>query len=556
MKFSLLKQRSPEYDDVLWRELDVLYEGGYKAMRRAGQYIHPLDGEKPQRYQDRLKLVSYIGYMAQIIDGFVSSLFAADLDITEAVDAADNGTPGKAPPVPEFWLDFSKNADMKSTPFSDVMKCIVREALLKRRAVLAVDLPAPKAQPVSRADEIALGADRAYCFPVEICELVDWAKDDDGCFTWAIVYTERSDRTSPTASRATVTYGWKVWTLGPPNGALVAEGEALTAHWQLFELTVPLGWKEWDDELDIPMTGEGKTSFDRIPLMEFELPHGLWAGNFLGPMAREHWSRRSQLVGSEGRNMVAIPFIEAGSTDDDGLGTDAIDPKTQLAMRQKGILTVPNGGTLGFAEPEGKAYAIVDSQLGQLKDEMFRVAHQMAMSTDNSSSTMRRSGASKQQDKKDMATVLESLSGLVKSFAVQVYECIAQARGERDVVWTARGLDRYVDADRTDLLAEAVALDAIAIPSQTFKAEYKTRTALALVPNLPAATQDIIRAEIIKGVESEVEMGDILRDRLLEEPDQDDTGNADDKEGAAPPAAKPASKANGKPAPKAKSATP
>jgi hypothetical protein len=76
------------------------------------------------------------------------------------------------------------------------------------------------------------------------------------------------------------------------------------------------------------------------------------------------------------------------------------------------------------------------------------------------------------------------------------------ARGE-DVVWTPHGLDKFELEDRDGILKEALAIDAISIPSPTFRKLYKTKLAYALVGNAPPETQDVIRSEIERGVDQE-----------------------------------------------------
>lgn len=535
MKHGILNQKHPEYDDVLWSELDTLYEGGYRAMRRAGDFLQRLDGEKENRYRDRLRLVSYIGYMGQIIDFFCASLFQAGVDVTEAVDADDPVTPGK-PPIPDdYWQEFSDDADLQRTPFSTVLRNAVRDALLKRRALIMCDFPTADNLPASRAEEKAMGLDRGYIYDVPLEQLIDWDVDDYGCFTWCILYEQTVERSSPGEVRGAVRHTWTVWSMMTPEDAAkeviqFAQGNntapyrtnvkaktdaSAKARWDKYEVVVPLNFDGFKPDTNIPRVDGDVTTFNRIPLLLLEIPAGLWAGNFLGPMAREHWARRSYLVGAEARNMTAVGYVELAT----GPGADSagvmMEPADKRALHNRGIdLALP--GRVAYAEPQASAYTAVDKQLTDLKDEMFRVAHQMAMSVDNSSSTMRRSGQSKQQDKKDIATVLGALAGYAKDFAVLIYKTLAQPRGETDVEWTPRGLDQFVDDDRQQLLQEAVQIDLINIPSPTFKKEYKAQLALKLTPNLSSATQDVIRNEIIEGVDNEQELDDLLMDNEKE----------------------------------------
>ena len=580
MLYKLLKQRNPDYDKVLWDEIDLLYEGGYKAMRAAKDYLPMLDGERVQRYDDRVRLVAYVGYMGEIVDFFCASLFESGLDITEAVDADDPDTTGEPAQKEDYWQEFAKNADLQRTPFSMVLRHAVKDALCKRRALVACDFPDPGQIPTTRAEEKKLGADRGYCYNVPLDQLIDWELDDFGRFKWCILYETAVERADPTKVRGRITHTWTVWTLEdvaqgvaediqtalnkfqatPATPPPVAPTKGpIKARWAKYGITVSPDFNDWKDDLDIPLIESDTTSFDRIPILQLELPMGLWAGNHLGPMAREHWERRSHLVGAESRNMTAVGYLELGKPSDDGVGVDAIDPTTRAEMKRRFGVEMAVPGKLAFAEPNGHAYEVVDKQIDKLKDEMFRVAHQMAMSADTSRATQQaRSGESKQQDKKDVAVVLGALAVFTKDFGVEIYETIAVARSEADVVWTAHGLDKFVDDDRASIVQEAATLEVIAdgIPSPTWKKEYKTQQALKLTPNLPPETQDTIRKEIADGVEQHQELDDILleqdKEAALDTPTPGDQLKAQTEvakvKAAQPQPAAPA--AGGKPAPK------
>lgn len=541
MLFKILMQKNPAYDESSWREQDILYEGGIRAMRAARDFIKPLDGEKAQRYEDRIRLVAYIGYVAQVIDFFCAALFSSGLDVTEAADADDEETEGEPAQESDFWRAFAKDADRKGLGFSSVMREAVRCALLKKRALVACDFPDPGVKPTSRLEEKQLGADRGYCYNLDLEKLVDWELDDEGKLDWAILYEKNVERPSPKAERKLETHCWTIWTRGTApdidptalraldeaneSGDVTAASNILRtlqkkadagrgdkARWERYEFTCPIGWNDFRPDLDIPKVDEGETSFLEIPILVLELPAGLWAGNFLGPMAVEHWSRRSALVGAEARNMTATTFVSLGK-DDGGLGADVLDDATKRALRDRGVdVVVP--GTMGVAEPMATAYDVIQRDLKDLKDEIFRVAHQMAMSVDNTAGSMKRSGESKQQDKKDVDVVLGALAVFVKTFAVRIYGVLAAAMGETDVVWTPRGLDKFVGEDRAELTQEGINLEIIsdAIPSPTWQKETKTQFALRWTPNLDPTTQDTIRMEIAAGVDVHQELKDAQLD--------------------------------------------
>ena len=164
-----------------------------------------------------------------------------------------------------------------------------------------------------------------------------------------------------------------------------------------------------------------------------------------------------------------------------------------------GYVEIGKDDDIYFAEPMGLAYQLANKELIELKDEMFRVVHQMAAAVTNNSASLGRSGQSKQKDGEATAVVLGAFGSMLREFAKRIYETVSAARGE-SVVWTPRGLDNYQGEERADLIAEATSMALVDIPSLTFQQTYKTAIATKLAPNLPPDTQETIRQEIVKGV--------------------------------------------------------
>ena len=313
-----------------------------------------------------------------------------------------------------------------------------------------------------------------------------------------MIYTTGVDQKSPTDVRGgMIHHCFKVWTLEPGG----------TAVWDTYEIDEDPS-RPLEDKVTVPRTNGGPTSFTQIPIIKVEIRDGLWIGNKVGPLAKEHFIRRSILVEAENKSMMAVPWIKRGP-EMSGIG-EALPSTTQQdpnrgshpvrRFQNQGWVALGADDDIGFAEPEGKAYAHVARELDALKDEMHRVVHQMAASVSNKAGSVARSGDSKKQDRAAESIVLGQFGKDVREFAKRIYAMVSKARGE-SVVWVARGLDKFTSDDRAVLIVEAVQVDLVNIPSVTFKKEYKIRLASSLTPNLTAATQDQIRIEIEKGVD-------------------------------------------------------
>lgn len=528
MLYGILNARNPdaEVDCKFLQELQDLYEGGYSILRRASAYLPRFTDESDQRYKERCQLTSYISYLGQIVDSYAAHLFGQELVIQPAADADNPDTPGVLPDV-DYYTTLAANVDLKGTRFVNLVRCAFSTALVKRRAYVAIDFPALEDMPANLADEDALGAARGYAFEVPNEMMMDWCYDqivrvrkpiskdskdtvdfEVGRFKWVILKRCRDDRDSPDSMRGMVVEEFKIWRRDD-DGSVI---------WERYE-TPPFDPTKQcpKDTDDLPLVASGKTSFREIPIVELCLPHGLWIGNKVGPLNREHYRRRSALIAAQQMGLYEIPTVFLGSemgapggAVPSEISTDASrgdDPVAQLHAR--GFMALGAQDKFEFVGPSGSAFKITSDQLEGLVDEIFRTAHQMAASISSTANAVGRSGASKAEDRNSTQIILGAYGAIARTFALRIYQVISEARGE-DVVWTAHGLDRFELYDRTEVLAEALQVDAIPIPSRTFKVAYLTQVAQRLVPNLPAETQQTIQREIDKGTQAEVSLNQAM----------------------------------------------
>jgi len=500
MQYGILAQKNPSYLADEWSELDDFYEGGYQILRNAGKYLPIMIGETPGRYQERVRLAAYISYLGQVVDFFVANLFSQELRVTPAADEANPTTPGGMPEDPSFYALFARDADRRGTSFPMLMRRALTTALVKGRSLVGIDFPRRgEAPPLNRAEEDAAGFARAYAFEVPIEELYDWEYDDNGALVLAVLRRVVTRRNGLADRRNARVEEFKVW-----------QRQDASVTWQLFRTAPFTDDRPPRAQDDVPLVDQGSTSFRVIPLVELSLPSGLWVGNKIGPLAKEHFQRRNVLIAAENKSLFAIPYVSLGS--EVGAPGAALpaevqqdpnrarDPRLELA--NKGYLVLGSGDAVGFAEPSGACYAVVESQLRDLKDELFRVVHQMAASVSNIGASLGRSGDSKEEDRKATAVVLGALGTFVRESATRAYRVVSEARGE-NIVWVPSGLDRYDGESRLAVLEEGLQLDKLPIPSPTFRKTLKIEVALRLLPNLPPETAEVIRREIQEGVDAE-----------------------------------------------------
>lgn len=515
-RYSLLKRQHAEYDAELYNELELLYEGGYAIIRQAATILRRGVDEPPALHKERCENASYIPYLGQIVDQLTSWLFTDPLQIVPAADAENPDTPGELPDA-AFYGMFASDADRAGTSFADMLRQSVSCALLKRRAIIGVDCPKVDPETAetfrSAADEKSAGADRAYLYDVPVEQLINWGKNADKSFAWAVINTLSQPQAGPLEPSDTIVEEFKCWTM-------TAAG---TAHWDLYRIEYAPD-KPPADDADVLLADEGETRFRSIPLAQVELPKGLWVGNKIGPLAREHFRERSRLMSSEAKSLDEIPLIQlgpeigaiGGAVPSERQENPGRGDETAAGWKRRGYAVLGTGDSMKFIGPSGVAFALKNQQLGELKDEIFRVVHLMAASvSNNKSAALGRSGLAKQEDKNDTAIVLEAVGAFFRKLGLDLHALVSEARTDK-VVWQAKGLANYESIDREQLLAEAMAVDTIDIPSPTWKIAYKSQIAMLLAEGLPPETQAAIRAEIVEGVGHEEDLRCLMRDARVD----------------------------------------
>jgi hypothetical protein len=509
VKLEQLQQTHPDYAPARWEQIRDLYEGGWSILDDAAKYLPRMVGEREERYQERVKQASYIPYLGMIADAYVAGLFKHDLAVTPQCED------GKAAPdvkVDDFWRDFGSDVDLRGNAFSMLMRDVALNALLYRKALVSVDLPRLDLLPATRAEEDAMGAARAYAFTTCREELVDWQHETRvtrtaefgqdkkvswtiGLFRWAVTRRHVVERKTPDQAR-TRHDEYTVWEM--------VDGRASFARYRVTEEDAK------DKEKDLQPYEKGTTEFTRIPILELEIPPGLWLGNKLGPLALEHFRRRTNLNAAEMRTLVPTPVVYLGS-EIPGV-SEALPSAVQQdpnrgrniseRMAGQGYLALGEKDRLEFPMPATEGMTLSKERLAELVDEMFRVSHMMAASVSSTSTAAGRSGASKAEDRNSTNVVLSALSFIVRDFAVCIYDFVTLVRKE-DTRWVATGCDSFAEVDRATLLEEAGVVGMIAIPSRTFRVEYTKRIAFGLVDDLSPEQQQQIGKEIEDGIKEE-----------------------------------------------------
>ena len=535
--YKILNQQHDEYDADKITRMRRLYAGGYEMRKHAEDFLPKMVIESFTSHSERVKCTAYIPYLSQFTDFFASSLFDADLDVVEPGDADKSGTTGESSANPGFYKLFASDCDLNGNSLHNFMLDTFSESLYTPYSLLGVDMPSlgddvPK--PDNLAEEEALGTDRAYLYDIDPVSLIDWKNSaSNNKFQWVKLRSEvliQDDPLSPPMKQVE----FKIWTMNP---------QTETAEWRLFQ-TKPM--KRTDNPKpndEIPLTGEGRTSFREIPVFELRLPPGLLLGEKVGPVCEEYFQRRSFLINNQNKTCVAIitallgaeiPEVDGPINSTQGNEERGNPISLRQSLERNGIVVLGSGDDLKIVEAEGKSHGLINTELKELAETMTAIVHQMANSVAHNSSAAGRSAKSKLQDRHATEILLGAYGRVVKDFVREVYKCISTARGD-DIAWSVNGVSTFVEQDRDTLLQEALMVGSLDLGSATFDIEWRAKVAMSVLETTTPELARTIKEEIIQSAARMAAQRDQEHALLLDqaangsdtsEPDEDDQADA------------------------------
>lgn len=506
----LFDQRHPEYDPDLWQKLRLLHEGGFAIQKNAELFIDRAPEEPEKYYKWRLKTTAYVNHMARVIGHLIGGLFGVPLKVS-----AQGKDPKAAASTPDdkFYDALANDCDLQGTNFSQFMRARLINALVLRRTLIGVDMPAGAGPDVvNRLQEEKLGIGRAWLYDIPLESMLDWELDELGRFKWCKLVKKIADRSDPLGDHSSYRYQFKIWRVGT-----TASGGDVAAY-EVYETPAIKDDKELKSEEIIPRVQPlTATTFSRIPIVDVDLPAAVWAGNQLGPLCREHYNGRSDLRGSMCRNLVEIPYVKLGPEIPEvhgGISVTGSDPTrgdNMLAkVKQSGFMKIGSEDEIGFAGPSGNAFKMASEENFRVREEIYSALNTMSLALSNTGATVQRSGESKAEDRSATGVILDFLADTAREISEMTYDMVADGRGDNlnsgKVVWKASGVDSYDDDDRSALIGEAVEVDTLVIPSKTFRKVYLKSLVARLNPKSSDAEKEMMFDEIDANVTDEMVM--------------------------------------------------
>jgi hypothetical protein len=461
MKVKELKVQHPEYDAGLLTKYELLYEGGEAFLKQVVLFLPKRHSEAQKLYNERLTRAFYIGYVGPIIDYFSSNLFAFNANISQKKD--------KNP----FYDEFLSNVDLKGTEINDFFREVFTQTLIYRQSYILVDFPSLPADiiPQSKKEEDELGLTRAYLVNFHKKQMIDWQLDDIGNFEWVKFHSEERFKESFN-SKEIKRHKWYIY---GKDG------------YQLFQYDEDPDVPQDDDLKEATLVESGKHSLPgRVPIYSIEVPKGLWIMNKLGSIQTELFNLDNALAWQEYQGHYSMPVIKLREGKD-----------FKQKMGESYFIKLDVDESFEWSEPEGKMMEVGLKRREMLKDEMFRVVHQLSLSIKQTKSQTRQSGNSKQEDRYATEVVLRAFGDIIRDGMQNILAWVSEARKE-SIEWDVSGFSTFDNDSTTEKLAQILQLRAINIHSETFNKEMEKRLIDYYLEDQNQEVKDEIKKEIDK----------------------------------------------------------
>lgn len=484
MKLGQLRSVHPSYDADTWVRYEALYRGGKDFRAHVTKFLQKNLAEPDDRFLRRVQEASYRSYVGPIVDYFASQLMAAPLTIRCCGEQGD-----EVEAVEDFYTEFKEDADGQGTDLVDLARTVFRSCLIKGSAWVMATLP-NRADVVSKADWEAQGLGHARIAKVESDNIIDWEYGDDGDLAWVLTYDESKPRGSLIESRSKVRGTWRLYD---------------RENVETFRLTWTPGTDYIDENTEVPSVGVEPHNFPRVPFVRVDLPRGLWLMNRVAEAQVAHFRLTAGLLWAINQTCYAMPIFKMAG----GAAGPGPTMGTGYAM------VIGQQDDLMWAAPPSAPFSVIADEAKAQKDEIYRVAQQMAQGVDNNAAAIGRSAQSKHADTSSTEICLVAYGAVVREALEKVYDLIAEGRGDA-LKFRVGGLDRFNLTDPTSAVENAISAKELDVPSLTFKKELMMHTTEALMPSLSQDKKDAIRKEVETGVEKQEREAEEAKKKMAE----------------------------------------
>jgi hypothetical protein len=490
---AILDQRHPSHNAQKWARYDALYRGGDAFQALIRDFMPKNPQEPPEVYERRLEWAIYLNYVGSLVLWFAAATLSAPF---VAKPIGVDGQVLESPPP--FYAELKENADGAGTDLIELVRAGLIEAFVKGRSWFLAERPVLAYEPVNRLQAERLGMDQLRIRGIQNEQVLDWGVDDLGTIRWAILHSVAKDRPGPLAVRDRIAERWEVY-----------DDEQVHVY--------GIDYAEGDQRPELAaLIEQRRHGFGRVPLVRVG-----FAGQ-VDRRVRTHVLQNGIRLRQSGDALEGFWLLEqlAGPQIAHFRASSALDWSLKMTAYAMPVFNLEDGGkdpvmgtgyyiklgpkeTITWTAPPTAHLSSLADRCRQWKDEIFRVANNMAAGVDNNAAAIGRSGESKAADARATEIILRVYGAICRAAIEQLYQLLSDGRGD-GIRWSIEGLSVYHVEDAATLLEQATMLGQVPAPSRTLWATLIKRLTRTMFPNADEATLTKIDEEIEKNLPEKI----------------------------------------------------
>ena len=464
-----LNQRHPSCNVERMRDLEALYDGDELFEARLNKFLPQWEREHPDRYTLRKNTAFYRNYLGAIIDYFAALLFTSKPNVV----AKDANSKAVKPDPGDFYNAFREDCDRTGTDLDAFFKDRLTDAMVHRCSWFSIEQPSNEdREATSRAEFERRKLGDCWLRSLSYDSVLDW-ESDDGQLAWVVVFSRSAKRLGIGASRAMVTDTWEHYLPDRVDTYAISYAKD----------------KPPTPETVVPLADTRRHKFGRVPVIAMDLPRGLWAASRLKTPQLAHFRSSNAQNWSLATSCYSMMVFNVGNPEE--------FTKSTVGPTRGHILGVDEKAA--WLAPPSAHFTALDANIAAQKDEIFRLAHQMALGVENNAAAIGRTAESKSEDAQSTRVILLAYSRVVKEAIERAYDLIENLRGD-GLSWSIEGLDDFASADLLGFVNVIVEMQTVGkIPSRTLWVELFKKLAGGLLPDMDQAMKATIDGEIEDG---------------------------------------------------------
>lgn len=476
MQLKLLRRTHKTYNKELLEKYRDLFEGGRVFRDHIDRYLPKYQTEPKGAHEERCKRAHYLNYASRIINFFASWLFTAAPEFKGSSDP--------------FYAAFIEDADGEGTDLERCLRRLFVDAQVSQYAYVLVDAPdrpavPDGAPPLTRGEVAAAGLDVVRLVPLPVTAVTNWKRDpQNGRLEWVLVYARDEYLDDLEDDDTTVCECWTQY---------YADGTR--RRWELEYKSK----KKPADTVDVRAQALPPHPSGRLPLVELCVPTELWLMDNLADAQLEHFRKRNALSYAIDKTCYAMPLFKLKNR------------KSPPVLGSGYWLQIGIDESMEWTAPPDGPYQAIAAYNSELKDEIHRIADQMAQGVDNNAAALGRSADSKQQDASSTEIVLKAYGALLRDCAERLLDLVSATRGEATPpTWEVGGFDHFKVTDADSIINMALTLQPLQIKSPTFQREMQKRVARSFLSDADEDLTQTIDDEIESNVTDEEALNPLL----------------------------------------------